>query len=86
MSKDYKEAKGLRRYTGLMFRTKKTKPLLFKFCKPTNQSIHSFFVFFPFRAIWFDEYGSEIEDRIIRPFSLSVSPSKPYAVLLEIPQ
>lgn len=81
----YHSAIGIRKYTGLMFRTRKTKPLSFDFKTPTMQPIHSYFVFFPFRAIWLDDRGEIIDTKIIKPFTFSVIPSKPYKVLLEIP-
>jgi len=71
---------------GLMFRTRKTRPLLFEFSRDTRIAIHSFFVFFPFKAIWMDEKGKIIEQRIVRPFTFSVRPKKPFRKLLEIPQ
>lgn len=67
---------------GLMFR-KKSKPLLFIFKKPTRQSIHSFFCPI-FKAIWMKN-GNIIEERIVRPFSLSVRPKKPFTHLVEMP-
>lgn len=44
------------KFLGLMFvRRKRAKALLFDFEKPTKISIHSWFVFFPFVAIWLDD-------------------------------
>lgn len=71
---------------GLMFRTRKTCPLLFEFKKDVRIAIHSFFVFFPFKAIWLDENNEIIEQKLVKPFTLSVRPKKPFRKLIEIPQ
>lgn len=76
-----KEVKGLGKVRGLMFR-KNSKPLLFKFKKPTRQRIHSYFCK-PFRAIWMRD-GKIIEERKIKPFTLSIRPKEPYTELIEI--
>lgn len=67
---------------GLMFR-KKSKPLLFIFSKPTQQSIHSFFCK-PFRAIWLNE-NKIIDEKVVKPFSFSVKPRELFTELVEIP-
>lgn len=79
------KADGLRKVSGLMFRTRKTSPLLFEFKHDVHLAIHSFFVFFAFRAIWLDSDGKIIEQRTVKPFSLSVRPKKPFRKLIEIP-
>jgi len=71
---------------GLMFRTRKTRPLVFEFKKDVRMAIHSFFVFFPFKAIWLDEKNNIIEQKIVRPFTFCVRPRKPFRKLIEIPQ
>jgi len=70
------------RARGLMFR-KNSLPLLFIFKKPAKRSIHSFFCE-PFKAIWLNK-NKIIEERIVKPFSLSVKPEKPFTELVEIP-
>ena len=80
-----KQATGFRRYFGLMFRTSRTKPLVFYFNKPTLISIHSLFVFFKFTAIWFDECNKVIEARVVKPFSFNIKPKKPFCKLVELP-
>ena len=71
---------------GLMFlRREKAKALLFNFKGNTMASIHSFFVFFPFIAIWLDEAGSIVEQRVIQPFSPYIRPERQFNRLLEIP-
>jgi len=71
---------------GLMFsRRKKANALLFSFDKPVKMSIHSWFVFYSFFAIWLDEYGKLIEVKKVKPFSFNVSPSVKFKKLIEIP-
>lgn len=72
----------LSRARGLMFK-KKSRPLLFPFGKPTRQSIHSFFCY-PFIAVWMED-GKIIEEKIVKPFSFSIRPKKPFTDLVEIP-
>jgi uncharacterized membrane protein (UPF0127 family) len=77
---------GIRKFTGLMFTGKeKAKALLFKFPKNTRIAIHSFFVFFPFIAIWLDDKNNVVEIRKIRPFNLFLLPKKPFSKIVEIP-
>lgn len=83
---DVKRCNGLHRVRGLMFsRKEKAKALLFDFNKPCREVIHSFFVFFPFVAVWFDSEGKIIEIRKIKPFTPFVSIEKPYSKIIEIP-
>jgi len=72
----------LKRARGLMFR-RSPGPLFFVFKKPTTQPIHSFFCR-PFRAIWLNE-GKIVEEKIVKPYRLSVKPKSPFTHLLEIP-
>lgn len=80
-----KLVKGINKYLGLMFRTRKTDPLIFYFNKPVLIPIHSLFVFFSFKAMWFDEKGILIESRIVKPFRINIKPSKPFSKLIEVP-
>ncbi len=74
------------RFLGLMFSPReKSETLLFEFQKPVNLSIHSFFVFFPFIAVWVDENGKIAEIKKVKPFTLSVRTKKSWKKLLEIP-
>ena len=76
----------LERFIGLMFTSReKAKALLFEFGKPTNLSIHSYFVFFPFVAIWLDTDGKAIDLKLVKPFSFPVCPKKSFKKLIEIP-
>jgi uncharacterized membrane protein (UPF0127 family) len=71
---------------GLMFhRRKNAKALLFGFRNPVRMPIHSFFVFFPFTAIWMDEKWRIIDVKVVKPFEFGVSPSEKFTRLLEIP-
>jgi uncharacterized membrane protein (UPF0127 family) len=69
---------------GLMFKSQREN-LLFDFSSDTRIKIHSFFVFFPFLAVWLDEKNKLIEWKIVRPFTVAVSPKKPYRKLVEVP-
>jgi len=80
-----KKCNSLQKITGLMFKSKNTKSLLFEFSKKTNMAIHSFFVFFPFYAIWLDENNRVLEIKKVKPFTFHVKPKKPYRKLIEIP-
>ncbi len=71
--------------TGLMFCSKKTKPLLFNFKKPSRFKITSLFVFFTFVAVWLDDKNNVLEIRKVKPFTFSVKPIKKVSKLLEIP-
>jgi uncharacterized membrane protein (UPF0127 family) len=80
-----KKCNSFQKIIGLMFKTRNTDALLFEFSKPTKMAIHSFFVFFPFYAVWFDENNKIIEIKKVKPFTLNVKPKKPYKKLIEIP-
>ena len=72
---------------GLMFRKKHKKTLLFVFSKPGRvmNAIHSFFVFFPFDAVWLDEEKRVIQVQRIKPFTFIAYPKRPAKYLLEMP-
>src|SRR3989344_2981150 len=71
--------------SGLMFKSRNTENLLFEFKKNTNLRIHSFFVFFPFLAVWLNKKNKVIEIKIVRPFSFSIKPKKLFSKLVELP-
>lgn len=75
----------LGKISGLMFKTRDTDNLLFDFDKETNMSIHSFFVFFPFLAIWLDKNNSVVDFKIVRSFRLRVKSKKFFRKLVEVP-
>lgn len=70
-------------WIGLMFKTKNSKNLLFDL--PGKWGIHSFFVFFPFLALWLNKKNKVLEWKIVKPFSFFVKPKKEFAKLIEIP-
>ena len=81
-----KECNILERVRGLMFRkNNENMILLFNFKKQSRLSIHSYFVFFNFLAIWTDNKNNIIEKRIVKPFTLPIKPKKPFHKLIEIP-
>ncbi|MFC1710896.1 hypothetical protein ACFLZJ_01950 [Nanoarchaeota archaeon] len=83
---DMQVCKGLGRIKGLMFVNKdKAKPLLFEFKTPTREAIHSLFVSFPFIAIWLDDKNKIIDLRIVKPFTFTIRPERPFKKLIEIP-
>ncbi len=83
---DVKKCNGFGKIKGLMFVTRKrAKPLLFSFSKPTKMAIHSWFVFFPFIALWLDDENKIIEKKLVRPFKCFITPRKSFHKLLEIP-
>lgn len=71
--------------TGLMFKSKNTRNLLFEFSTNSKLSIHSYFVFFPFLAVWLDDKNKIVEKRIVKPFNFSVKPVKNFRKLVEVP-
>jgi len=80
------KAEGLKQIFGLMFiKKEKAAPLLFEFKDKKIISLHSFFVFFPFLAIWLDDKDEILETRLVKPFSFCISPKKPFTKVLEIP-
>jgi len=70
---------------GLMFKSRNCENLLFEFGKDVRISITSFFVFFPFLAIWLDGNNEVIEFKLVKPFQLSVSPKNKFGKIIEIP-
>lgn len=71
---------------GLMFsRREKAKALLFDFSGRGKYALHSFFVFFPFIALWLDGKNRVVELRIVGPFSFGIKPKKPFSKVVEIP-
>ena len=68
------EAKGLRRYLGLMFQVNPCV-LYFKFKEPVSTPIHSMFCR-KFFAIWLDKKNNIIEIKLIKPFRFEIKPKK----------
>lgn len=79
-----KKCNFFQKISGLMLtRKQKAKALFFEFKKPI--AIHSFFVFFPFIAIWLDKNDKIIEIKKIKPFTFHVKPKKNFTKIIEIP-
>ena len=71
---------------GLMFsRREKANNLIFEFNKKRKIVIHSFFVFFPFVALWLNEKKEVVDANIVKPFVSYVSPSEKTNYLIEVP-
>ena len=74
----------LSRMRGLMFR-RTCAPLFFTFDWNDRHSIHSFFVSFPFDAIYLDERGVVTDCfACVRPFTPLLTPRLPSRYLLEL--
>ena len=78
-----KKVSELGKYAGLMFKSRNTEILLFEFKR--KLSIHSFFVFFNFLAVWLDEKNKVIEINFVKPFLPSVNSPNKAKKLIEIP-
>lgn len=74
-------------FRGLMFRRRENAPalLLFDFKKSLRIKIHSWFVFFPFLAVWLDDKNKIVEKRLVKPWKFLVLPRKKFMKLVEIP-
>ena len=74
------------RFRGLMFR-KKPVVIVFPFKKPTKYgaSIHSFFVFFDFYAIYINKEGIISEKILVKPFVFRITPKEDTICLIEVP-
>ena len=71
---------------GLMFRRReKALALLFEFRKPVQMAIHSFFVFFPFWAVWLDDKNKIVEEKIVKSWIFRIAPKRKFSKLIEIP-
>jgi uncharacterized membrane protein (UPF0127 family) len=75
----------LSKVRGLMFRPKNfSRPLVFTWKKPARRTIHSFFVFQKFVAVWV--LGNKIiEKRLVKPWKCAVTPKGKFDKLIEIP-
>jgi len=76
----------LQRLVGLMFsRREKAKILLFEFRNKQKIRIHSFFVFYPFIAVWLDGKNKVVDLKIVKPFIPCISHKGMANKLIEIP-
>ncbi|MFH1290879.1 MAG: hypothetical protein ABIH92_05755 [Nanoarchaeota archaeon] len=80
-----KKVSNLRKFTGLMFKQPKTQNLLFEFNTRESKTIHSFFVFFSFLAIWLDEKNKVLDFHVVKPFTFAVRSKKEPRKLIEVP-
>jgi uncharacterized membrane protein (UPF0127 family) len=75
-----------KKFSGLMFSDKeKAEVLLFNFKTKQKISIHSFFVFYDFLAVWLDDKNRVVDLKKVKPFTFCVSPKKDCFKLVEIP-
>ncbi len=71
---------------GLMFQKRENaNALLFDFADRKRLALHSFFVFFPFLALWLDDNNRIKEVKVIKPFSFNRISKKPFSRIVEIP-
>lgn len=70
---------------GLMFKSRNSSNLLFEFSREVKYSIHSYFVFFDFLAVWLDENNKILEWELVRPFTTVIRPKKSFKKLVELP-
>lgn len=82
---DVKNVGFLNKGIGLMFRSSKTKPLLFNFSRDARRTITSLFVFFDFIIVFLDDKNRVIEVRKIKPFVFNYTPEKKFRKFIEIP-
>jgi len=74
------------KFLGLMFSNReKSKALLFRFKNKGKIIIHSFYVFYPFLAVWLDERNRIVDMKIVKPFIPYVSHKNKADKLVEIP-
>ncbi|MEK6880534.1 MAG: hypothetical protein AABY22_13035 [Nanoarchaeota archaeon] len=71
---------------GLMFmQRERAEALLFDFKNNTRIAIHSYFVFFPFIAIWLNAENRIVDYKLVMPFKGLISPLQEFSKLIEIP-
>lgn len=80
---DVEKVEGMKKFSGLMFRSQKTNAMLFEFNKPCRQAIHSLFC--PeFLAVWLDK-NKIIEYKFVKSAEFSIKPKAEFTKLIEIP-
>jgi len=82
--KNLKQAKGIQKYIGLMFK-KNPEPLVFELKKEKKIAINSLFCKVDFIALWFDKNEKLIDAKLIKRGQLKVLPKKSFKTLVEIP-
>ena len=73
------------KFIGLMFKSKNTENLLFDLENDVKMAIHSYFVFFPFLAVWVNDKNEVQEWKVVEPFISIIKPKKSFRKLVEIP-
>lgn len=73
------------KFRGLMFRHSNTQNLLFEFSSARKWAIHSYFVFFPFMAIWLDRKNNVVDYRRVEPFEARIVSKRKFNKLVEVP-
>ncbi|MEK6873760.1 MAG: hypothetical protein AABW91_02855 [Nanoarchaeota archaeon] len=82
--RDIIKANQFMKIKGLMFSIRENAfPILFETKNPL--SIHSFFVFYEFLAIWLDDKNKVLDYKIVKPFSIREIAEKEFSKILEIP-
>lgn len=76
-----------KKFRGLMFRKSLDHALVFDLGKETRHgaSIHSFFVFFAFDAIFLDKNKKIVDMKTVSPFGFCI-PRKPSRFIVEVPK
>src|SRR3989344_4382742 len=74
-----------RRGLGLMFRTSRTKNLLFNISSESaSRLLTAWFVFFPFLVLWIN--GNKVVDfRFVQPFEAFIDTTKGFSSIIELP-
>ncbi len=73
----------LKNFRGLMFSKKKNVLLTVPYESKSHAAIHSFFVFFPFYAIFLDSNKEVVDFKKMKPFQI-YSPKKSAKYILEL--
>ena len=80
------DCNALQKAIGLMFSFRESaRILLFSFERKQKIRIHSFFVFYPFAAVWLDEKNKIVDLKIVKPFVPCISHNGKADKLIEIP-
>jgi len=75
-----------KKFIGLMFCFREeAEILLFSFKRKQKIKIHSFFVFFPFIAVWIDNKNNILDMKIVKPFTPLIYSKKSSYSIVEIP-
>ena len=84
MIEQIKEAKGIQKYIGLMFK-KNPETLLFELNKEKIMAINSVFCKVDCIELWFNKDKKLVDAKLIKIGELKVLSKKPFKYLIEIP-